>query len=242
VSNVPDTPSAHKIKYDDSQQNLTGSPLLRRLSAFPGRSSSPDEEGNDQKGEDLWELNIWDPSKFSLFFMVAYSPLHAFIVWICPIGIYQIALLALLSGFLYVVVESFLTLIKDKSIVHSEVLGEYGKKMVRPVVAVARRDVAVGPDGNVEVYSPSPKGKFYTRDVRESKSRASLASSASTSPWASPIKNVGYKSPSKSNTSLRQQASLNSIGSRYNQRSSFVGDAKSPRPWHDYNESPLSKR
>jgi hypothetical protein len=162
-SNPPDTPSARKIKY----------------------------KAGSEEPEDLWSLEMWDPPLFNVYLAAIYSPLHVIIIWYGPLGIFQVVLVIALSGYLFGLSRVYLTLVKDKSIIHSEVLGEYGKKVVNPIIAVPRRDVAVGTDSDtVEIYSPARPTAFTTRDVRESRQNLSFGVS---SPWQSspnPIQRV----------------------------------------------------
>lgn len=168
------------------------------LSFFTSTSRSSKSEPQPKENEDadrnipsdIWTLHVWDPSMFGLHLTCTFSPLHAVFLWFAPVSVFQIIFTGLLSLALVALVTKFLTLAKDKEILHSEVLGEYSKKMVRPYVAVPLRDVCVSTvvssvessrhisalpstfvDENdrplVEVYSPVVHGKFQPRDVRE---------------------------------------------------------------------------
>lgn len=210
VGNEPDTPSARKIRYEDPLQDeykRSGSPFRRIVDNWTSQSK--------EQGEELWELNVWDPPKFNLYFGSTFSPLHALYILYGPLGAFQLVMLTALSGWIFGLTYMFETMVKDKAIIHSEVLGEYGKKVVKPITAAAKRDVAVGTDGSFEFYSPTPHGSFSPRDVRESRSRVSMTPTPA-SPWKSPIK---PQMPITSSTplagkSLRQRASMNSLSTR----------------------------
>ncbi|ANB12623.1 conserved fungal protein [Sugiyamaella lignohabitans] len=167
--NPPDTPSARRVRYDSIQDDQLQS------------AGTPNENDTDENEGDLWSLDIWDPPKFNMFFFTTYSPLHYLIVWYAPISTLQLVLLIAVSGHLYILVHMFFILVKDKSVVHSEVLGEYGKKVVQPIIAVPRRDVCVGTDSDeVEVFTPARPTKLTMHSVRD---RPVLAPPT----WGSPV-------------------------------------------------------
>lgn len=220
ADNPPETPSAMKLVYvgpsnqDDEDETNAGilsrlpfHKLIKRLWQRSEKSKLEDE------GNEVWCLNIWDPPHFGLYLHVTFSPLHAFVIWFAPMGGFQLTLLALLSVVLFGLTAKFLTLAKDKEILHSEVLGEYNKKMVRPFIAVPRRDVSVGTINNnddfrrplVEVYSPVVTGKFQPRDVRETSTSVTMEPFVNVSPWTGPQRrnwydneNIGYYTPGSS--------------------------------------------
>lgn len=177
ASKDPGTPSAQKVNYKEPDLSDDSSP----------------------SSENLWQLNMWDPPRFNMYFCAVYSPLHIVYILYSPLSIFLPFFLAITSAFLVAIVYMYETLIKDKSILHSEVLGEYEKKIVRPVIASVRRDVSIGSDGSVETYAPSTNSQFIQRDVRESKSRVTLTPTKDR-PWQ----------PSSSRT-LRHRASVNSL-------------------------------
>lgn len=209
LDNAPDTPSAHKVRYADAsdQPSSPWRNLVDPLLSF-------NKETQDT-GEEIWELSIWNPPIFNTYFATAYSPLHLLLIWYSDLGIMRLLFfLTLLSVYLFGLTLMFLTLSKDKTIIHGEVLSEYSKKVVKPIVAVTRRDVAVGTDGGVDVYSPSTNPAFNKIDIRESRSRVSM-SPTTASPW-SPYKASSSNMASSSSSQdspLRHRASLNALGS-----------------------------
>jgi hypothetical protein len=235
VGNEPDTPSARKIRYqdplpeEDDEHRRASSPFRRIVDNWSARPKD--------QGEELWELNVWDPPKFNLYFGSTFSPLHALYILYGPLGLFQIVMLSALSGWLFGLTYMFETMVKDKAIIHSEVLGEYGKKVVKPITAAAKRDAAVGTDGSLEFYSPTPHGSFSPRDVRESRSRVSMTPTPA-SPWLSPIKPQSHANPSSTplaGKSLRQRASMNSLSTRFHP-AGYTSSSSSPRR----SEPPLS--
>ncbi|KAA8916558.1 hypothetical protein TRICI_001284 [Trichomonascus ciferrii] len=226
VDNEPETPSARKIRYqdprpEDDEHRRSNSPFRRIVDNW---SSRPKDQG-----EELWELNVWDPPRFNLYLGATFSPLHAFYILYAPLGLFQIVMLSALSGWLLGLTYMFETMVKDKAIIHSEVLGEYGKKVVKPITAVAKRDAAVGTDGSFDFYSPTPHGTFSPRDVRESRSRVSMTPTPA-SPWMSPIKpQVPFNSSTPlAGKSLRQRASMNSLSTRFHP-AGYTSSSSSPR-------------
>lgn len=232
LDNTPDTPSAHKIRYSEAKSGSEPSSPWRKL-VDPLLSFKKEEI--ESHGEQIWELSVWNPPIFNTYFATCYSPLHLLIIWYSGLSTFkQFFYLSLLSGYLYGVTFMFLTMSKDKSIIHSEVLSEYGKKVVKPIVAVSRRDVAVGTDGGVEVYSPCLDSTFKTVDVRESRSRVSMTPSTA-SPWSS-NKTSGYSSTNES--PLRHRSSLNALGGSHIKLAPYEDTYRR----RTYSPSPLGKK
>lgn len=246
ITNQPDTPSAKKIRYKDPEESssIPGSPLRKFVDNWSG-SSSGSESGTSSSGEDLWELNIWDPPKFNLYVASSYSPLHVLYILYGPLGLFQIVMIIGITGYLFGLCYLFETLVKDREILHSEVLGEYGKKVVKPITAVAKRDVAVGTDGDPpEFYSPVSHGPFSPRDVRESKSRVSMTPTPS-SPWRSPIRPNTAQASSATATplggkALRQRASMNSLSTANRLHPAGYTATSTRKSWHP--DAPITPR
>jgi hypothetical protein len=171
---------------------------MAKMLAFAKKIRGDDE----QEGEEVWELSAWDPPLFGLWLTSTFSPVHLLYIWYGSLDVAFLLMLAAISFYLHSLIRLFLTQLKDRSILHSEVLGEYGKKLVKPILAVPRRDVAVGTDGDVEIYSPAQNTNFATHDPRESRQRYSLAPT-DIKPWRSPLAHR------QSSPSLRQRASMN---------------------------------
>lgn len=204
----PDTPSAHKIRYsgaqpeeEDDDETPPGSPVAKMI-AFAHKMRAQARRDASANTEEVWELNMWDPPLFCLWLTTTFSPVHLLYIWYGSLNPAFIVMLAAISLYLHTMVRLFLTQLKDRSVLHSEVLGEYGKKLVRPIIAVPRRDVAVGTDDDaVEVYSPAQNTNFGPQEVRESRQRYSLGPT-DLKPWRSPAART-------STPSLRQRASMN---------------------------------
>lgn len=257
VDNTPGTPSAQRVRYFDS--NTEPESPIKKLFKW---KKEEDEKNN---GDDLWELNIWNPPKFCLCLASTFSPLHAFTIMYAPMGMFLLFMLMFLSVYLFGTTWKFLTMVKDRNILHSEVMGEYGKKVVQPVVYTKKRDVAVGSDGTVDTFSPAALSRYVERDVRESKApKLNL----NETPWKeapppspAPRLSLGGIPPSLSH-SLRQRASMNSVNSMNSLRTNSMttnAESQTPsisttskksrkssiRPWHrepDYAASPLSRK
>ncbi|CAN6660610.1 hypothetical protein TRVA0_032S01288 [Trichomonascus vanleenenianus] len=213
IDNAPNTPSAHKVTYEDpSKLQTVGSPLRRMTMLWT------DTKKTESVNEQVWELTVWDPPRFNLYFGCAFSPLHCLYILYGPLGLFQIVFIAALTASLLGISHVFLTLIKDRSILHSEVLGEYNKKVVQPTYA-SRRDVAVGTDGSVETFSPSPK-KYVVKDVRKLRDVASPLTPTRSSSSAG-----RFSSPDRS--SLRRFANHNATAARYKQQSTTTSRSTS---------------
>lgn len=178
-NSAPDTPSAHRHAYD--APNSPAVSPLKKLTQSLFSSGSPNDPSSS-----TWVVDLWNPPMFNMHVSCTFSPLHALLIWYTPFSFGKIVFLVALSCYLYYIMTSFLTLIKDKSIIYSEVMGEYTQKVVAPVLAVSRRDVCVGTDDDdANFYSPSQNSKYVSRDVRPSqkpKLPHSL-SSVNLSPW-----------------------------------------------------------
>lgn len=159
-NSVPDTPSAHRHTYD-APDSPAVSPLRKLTKALFNSGS------NEDPSSTTWVVDAWNPPMFSMHVACTFSPLHALLIWYSPFSFGKIAFLGALSCYLYYIMISFLTLMKDRSIIYSEVMGEYTQKVVAPVLAVSRRDVCVGTDDNeASFYSPSQNTKYVSRNVR----------------------------------------------------------------------------
>lgn len=80
---------------------------------------------------DDWQLSIWNPSKFSLYFFIPLNPVNLLLVH--DLGnssaLFVIILLLSVSLTLYYLIYSFLNLVQDRQILQLEMLKEYTNKV-----------------------------------------------------------------------------------------------------------------
>ncbi|RCK59606.1 Nuclear rim protein 1 [Candida viswanathii] len=95
---------------------------------------------------EIWHLNVWDPSKFALYLFIGLNPVNLYLVYYLMSDVshlYLLFLLALVSGFNYVFIEKFLNLVNDKQILYQEMFQEYNKKFVQPKTNILKKDAMV---------------------------------------------------------------------------------------------------
>lgn len=272
LDKVPDTPSCRKVPYEnttdqsESLSNVQASPIKKAfdsLLSFSSVSSATPPTFN-QDGEEIpeiWVLDVWDPPLFNLILMAIYSPLNVLLIWYGPLTFFIIVvLLPLQSYYLYTLTNLFLVQQKDRTILHSEVLSEYEQKVVRPVVSAARRDAAIGVDGEVQFYAPSLNHQFRLQNTHSSRSSTSTSSLASSPPFklthpaaesqllGSPV----FPSSLGAANSVRERSSLPPFKLTYNPAGYYTGTpnqslssspvASASRRSSEYHNSPLSRK
>ncbi|KAF8430284.1 hypothetical protein EV426DRAFT_556602 [Tirmania nivea] len=164
----PSTPNARRVPVNSSP---SASQLTTLLSPSKGRHRGY------TSATDVWEVSVWDPTPISLRIFSLFSPAHCAIYFLMlPITIssnhlfansaggtttYLTALFieALLSLQLGWLTSSFTQQMKDRAVVHKEVLREYDSKYVHPRLSILKRDVATQSmddhfEASVEVYTP----------------------------------------------------------------------------------------
>jgi len=148
IDDVPNTPSAHRVRVDSSP--LSSSPL-RFLSNILA-STTAEARSHADATRDVWELSVWDPLPLCLRLFCFFSPGHVLVYWLfLPTAaqdprpsttiITTIILAALLSTQLMFLQSSFSQQTKDSAIIHKEVLHEYDTKYVHPRTQPRMRDV-----------------------------------------------------------------------------------------------------
>ncbi|WBW74672.1 Lem2-Nur1 complex subunit Nur1 [Schizosaccharomyces osmophilus] len=129
----------------------------KNVQTTPGlRSAQLEPSENENK---CFELIVWSPNRFSLYFSCLFSPIHLFILWVYIQSPKIILLSVIFSLLLFFIARKFVDMMKDKDCLHQQVFYEYDKKFVEPRLSVAKRDVATntsyGPvSAAVEYYSP----------------------------------------------------------------------------------------
>lgn len=97
--------------------------------------------------KDIWELKVWNPSKFSLFVLTNFSPILLFIIRLISkeLPIWKILFISIIfnGNFYFIVTQRFLVLLQDKQILYQEMFQEYNNKFVKPKTSVLKRDVVI---------------------------------------------------------------------------------------------------
>lgn len=97
--------------------------------------------------KDIWELKVWNPSKFSLFILTNFSPVLLLVIKLISkeLPIWKILIIAGLfnSIFYFIVTQRFLILLQDKQILYQEMFQEYNNKFVKPKTSILKKDVVV---------------------------------------------------------------------------------------------------
>lgn len=127
---------------------------------------------------EIWHLNVWNPSKFGLYLFIALNPINLYLIYylISEVShLYLLFLVVVVSGFIYLFIEKFLNLVSDKQILYQEMFQEYNKKFVQPKINVLKKDAMVdatmGPYylsilSDNRPYAFSKLKVFVTHDVK----------------------------------------------------------------------------
>ncbi|GMM34281.1 Nur1 protein [Saccharomycopsis crataegensis] len=180
----PNTPSAFKehLNYEAIQENDS---LLRSFAKWV--LGNDKLEGEKEKEEFVWKLNVWEPSKFQLMIFCGLSPIHIFTFYSNTFvsGQFMNSVMKLIQPMLittilnYLVFHKFLILLKDRQIILSEALNEYDQKFIKPRLSKRVVDVAVdatkgpyfqdyGHGGSVQVFPSRLKShQFQTFGFKE---------------------------------------------------------------------------
>lgn len=97
--------------------------------------------------KDIWELKVWNPSKFSLFILTNFSPILLFIIRLISkeLPVWKILFITIIfnGNFYFIVTQRFLVLLQDKQILYQEMFQEYNNKFVKPKTSVLKKDVVI---------------------------------------------------------------------------------------------------
>lgn len=176
VSNVPNTPSAtlEPLETPSDEPKPSGETqfktmIKKRLSGFmsPAPAAPPAPTmTSEAMPTRVWVLNVWEPSLFHLNIFALFSPIHVIALWFGPLSFVQVFItLPAFSLALYAMSHMFLVFVKDKNIISGEVLGEFDKKVVHPLLGVIKQDAAVGSDGSCEFYDAALDNKSVYREA-----------------------------------------------------------------------------
>ncbi|KAJ4487945.1 hypothetical protein J3R30DRAFT_3432367 [Lentinula aciculospora] len=98
-----------------------------------------------RKSTRVQQLEIWTPGDLEMMLFNIYSPVHA-LLWIATNSSNWIIMLFIMGTVgvqLNAMMLSYKTLVKDKEILHAEVMSEYNEGFVYPRINPIRKDVAI---------------------------------------------------------------------------------------------------
>lgn len=155
IDQAPATPSARRVRVDDSPSPL--SPFLRHFFSH---------EPNGQ--EEVWQVSVWAPKAYSLSIFTLFSPGHVLIYYLLLPASSITVLLAAVIGTVLSLELSFLQRFLarqalDTRLIHSQVMSEYDTKFVHPSLNRLMRNVGTQTRGStphkrsfeVDVYTPT---------------------------------------------------------------------------------------
>jgi hypothetical protein len=105
------------------------------------KNGSPSNSGPHR----VQQLEVWAPGETEIALFCIYSPVHAFL-WMATTGSNWVLMCFVMVGVavqLQAFKQSFEALLKDRTIIASEVMHEYNDKFVNPRVNPIRKDAAV---------------------------------------------------------------------------------------------------
>ncbi|KAF7976313.1 hypothetical protein HWV62_7023 [Athelia sp. TMB] len=91
------------------------------------------------------QLDVWVPGDLETLLFCVYSPVH-WLLWFATTSgnwILMCVIMGIVSAQMWVLVQSFTALVKDKEIIAAEVMHEYNEGFVYPRVNPIRKDAAV---------------------------------------------------------------------------------------------------
>jgi hypothetical protein len=152
LEDLPKTPSARRVRVDDSPVAPSPAKYLADKLAFG--SNSAQQRAHPDETRDVVELSIWDPPALCLRLFTLFSPAHLIVYWsfLPPssleatpsVTVVKTSLLAVLITTQSFAFEAFFTQqVADKLILSQEVLHEYDTKYVHPSINRPARDVAI---------------------------------------------------------------------------------------------------
>lgn len=126
----------------------TSSLFKRSLKVIPNKIYSflfkSDQLVEENKyDDDIWILNVWNPSKFSLFLFIGLNPINMAICLLNSITLPNLVIILLVSSQLFVIIYKFHHLIGDQKILNQELLKEYTNKVVNPYTSKLKKDVQI---------------------------------------------------------------------------------------------------
>ncbi|CAI5759483.1 unnamed protein product [Candida verbasci] len=126
-------------------------------------SEEEEKEENDEVDDSIWQLNVWDPSKFSLYLFIVLNPITSFLIYFNNSNnslLNLISSLTLISVFNYLLISKFLNLINDKQIIYQEMFKEYNFKFVKQKTNIPKKDTMID----------ATQGPYYSTVLMDNKS------------------------------------------------------------------------
>ncbi|CAG8457119.1 1026_t:CDS:2 [Ambispora leptoticha] len=145
----PATSNAHLVNFNKDTPSWADSYCGRILYPICSYFFKSDTSLNRRQ---IWELNMWNPSSFSLHLFCYFSPPQVMVL----MGLnsenwqYYLPIAAFIALQVYVLVKIYTTHIKDKQVLFSEVTYEYDNKFVYPTIFKKKNDVATQTDPLIE--------------------------------------------------------------------------------------------
>ncbi|KAG7665977.1 NUR1 [[Candida] subhashii] len=138
------------------------------------------DETNEHIGEnEIWQLNVWNPPLFQLYLSIALNPINMSIIsCLTPTSsslLSIILLITLITGFNYIWIDKYQSLISDKQIIYQEMFQEYNNKFVKPKTTILKKDAVIdatmGPFHSdvlvdKEGYTFTKSKVFTTHDIK----------------------------------------------------------------------------
>ncbi|KAK6465649.1 hypothetical protein DFJ63DRAFT_27718 [Scheffersomyces coipomensis] len=183
ATSQPSTPSSFKGSLNESNSFIIKG--INYLLSFIFGKHEIDEDEDDShiiddtvdEDEEVWQLNVWDPSHFQLHMAIPLNPINLFVIYnfsnYTSNLLYFISLLILISTSFYFFIHKFLLLVQDKQILYQSMFKEYNVKFINPNLNKVKKDVVIdatrGPFYGDEVltkYTDTKSKVFITHDVK----------------------------------------------------------------------------
>ncbi|KAK4204070.1 hypothetical protein QBC40DRAFT_192499 [Triangularia verruculosa] len=147
-SNIPHTPSAHRVRVDSSPASSSPLGVIQNLLS----SETAEQRAHPDKTRDVWEMKVWDPYPATLRLFCLFSPGHVLIHWLFlplvamdprpSVTVFKcFALQVILSAQLWLMHSKFTRQARDNAIIQKEVMHEYDVKFVHPRLRPVYREV-----------------------------------------------------------------------------------------------------
>ncbi|KIW05850.1 uncharacterized protein PV09_03054 [Verruconis gallopava] len=153
LDELPKTPSARRVRVDESPLAAAASPL-KYVKDKLSWGNSAEQRAHPVETRDVVELSVWDPPPICLRLFTLFSPAHIIVYWSFlptapsdPMPSVTVARTILLAALVtaqgFALEKFFMQQVQDKLILSREVLNEYDTKYVHPTINRPARDVAI---------------------------------------------------------------------------------------------------
>ncbi|CED82747.1 Protein of unknown function DUF2418 [Phaffia rhodozyma] len=125
-------------------KRLNPIPLLRFLISLPAASDT-DKHQSQRRRRMVQQLDIWSPPDFNLQFFSTYTPPASLLLHlVTPYAPFSALLAAFTVNFtVYLLVAKYTEMVKDREVIHSEVMREYDQRFVYPSLFKQRKEIGV---------------------------------------------------------------------------------------------------